>query len=63
MEIERIEPREIIDGELNMSFDTYLQEIGAYGYTDEQYYHMALSNLRLKQLKELRQLLLDIKYY
>jgi hypothetical protein len=60
MEIERIEPREIIDGELNMSFDTYLQEIG---YTDEQYYHMALSNLRLKQLKELRQLLLDIKYY
>jgi hypothetical protein len=62
MESEIIETREIVDSELNMSFETYLQEIGAYGYTDEQYYHIALSNLRLRQLKELRQLLLEIKF-
>ncbi len=38
MEIESTEQRKIIDSDLNMSFESYLKEIGAYGYTDEQYY-------------------------
>jgi hypothetical protein len=60
MEIELSEEREIIDSDLNMSFKSYLKEISTYGYNDEQYYQIAVYQLRLKQIKELKYLLVAL---
>lgn len=36
-----------------MTMAEYLQEIGAYAYIDEQYFHIAITDARLKQIAEL----------
>jgi len=43
-----------------MSFKCYLKEIGTDGYNDEQYYQIAVYQLRLKQIKELKFLLVAL---
>ena len=53
--------REIIQLNETMSVTEYLQEIGAFAYTDEQYYYIALTHVRVKQLIELRNILLTFK--
>jgi hypothetical protein len=60
MEIELSEQREIIDSALNMSFKSYLKEIGTDAYNDEQYYQIAVYQLKLKQIKELKYLLVSL---
>jgi len=60
MEIELSEQREIIDSDLNMSFKSYLKENSTDGYNDEQYYQIAVYQLRLKQIKEIKYLLVAL---
>ncbi len=50
--------REIIVFESDMTMTDYLQEIGAFAYVDEQYFHIAVSDARLKHIAELRKFLL-----
>jgi hypothetical protein len=54
------ERREIINFDLNMTMEEYLQEIGAYGYVDDQYFQIAITHARVKHITELRNILLDI---
>jgi hypothetical protein len=41
------ERREIINFDLNMTMEEYLQEIGAYGYVDDQYFQIAVTHARV----------------
>jgi len=51
--------REIIQFTPSMSVADYIQEIGAYAYTDEQYYNIALTHIKIRQIVELRNILLS----